>query len=48
MAAMSQAHMSSPPTRPYIRVEAVYSFAVLVRATTSVVRSMRGPLTVPA
>ena len=35
-AAMSMTHIRSPSTRPYIRVAAVYSLAVGVRATRSV------------
>ena len=38
-AAMSIAQSRSPSTWPYKRVAAVYSFAVVVRATTLVLRS---------
>lgn len=47
MAAISKAYIRSPSTNPYIRRPAVYSLAVSVRATISVVRLMRGPSACP-
>ncbi len=47
-AAMSQAQNRSPWTRPYMRVEELYSLAPRARITASVARSIRGPLICPA
>src|SRR5690606_36680784 len=46
-AAMSHAHSRCSSTWPYMRVAALYSFAVAERSTASVARSMRGPSIAP-